>query len=385
LNAIKVVIVDDSAFMRKVIGDLLEGDPEIKVIGKGRNGKEAVQLVEKLQPDVVTLDIEMPVMNGLEALGAIMENHPVPVLMLSSLTKQGASETIRALEIGAVDFISKPSGSISLDIHKIGSDIIAKVKAASRVNISRLRSSPESSNALRLVHQGSMSAARSMVDKAKTKADVEMPTIRTYEARKGSGGFSHEKTGNLIAIGTSTGGPKALQVVLREIPGNFDGTIAVVQHMPPGFTRSLAQRLDSLCEIRVVEAEDNQVLEKGTAYIAPGNYHMEIKEKADGQLYVSLNQSEPRGGHRPSVDTLFESVAKLKQPSKYAVIMTGMGSDGTYGLRRLKETGVQSIIAEDESTCVVFGMPRAAIQSGVVDYIAPLYDIAKLLVRCLNR
>ncbi|MMZ54433.1 Chemotaxis response regulator protein-glutamate methylesterase [compost metagenome] len=192
------------------------------------------------------------------------------------------------------------------------------------------------------------------------------------------------KIENLIAVGTSTGGPKALQVLLKGLPRNFKGSMVIVQHMPPGFTKSLAQRLNSLCEIEVSEAEDNQVLQEGHAYIAPGNYHMEIKQRADGEIYISLNQAQPRGGHRPSVDTLFESITQIRHPSKYAIIMTGMGNDGTAGLKKLKETGVRSVIAEDESTCVVFGMPRAAIQAGTVDIIAPLHEISIQLMRYLN-
>lgn len=189
---------------------------------------------------------------------------------------------------------------------------------------------------------------------------------------------------SIIAVGTSTGGPKALQVFLKALPQHFKGSLVIVQHMPPGFTKSLAQRLNSLCEIEVCEAEHNQLLQNGHAYIAPGNYHMEVKQRADGALYLSLHQEPPRGGHRPSVDTLFESVASITHPSKYAVIMTGMGSDGTQGLKALKETGICTVIAEDESTCVVFGMPRAAIQAGTVDIVAPLHEISAQLMRCLH-
>lgn len=378
MQPIRVVVIDDSAFMRKVIGDLLEQDPGIQVVAKGRNGSEAMGLIKKWSPDVVTLDVEMPVMNGLEALEAIMKEAPLPVVMLSSLTKQGANETIRALEIGAVDFIPKPSGAISLDLPTIGTEIIQKVKAAAHIKMSRLLQMEEKMKSIRSNWVGA-SKSPLFYAAAEKKAMNE-----TRKEERPDRSLRKGKIENLIAVGTSTGGPKALQVLLKGLPRNFKGSMVIVQHMPPGFTKSLAQRLNSLCEIEVSEAEDNQVLQEGHAYIAPGNYHMEIKQRADGEIYISLNQAQPRGGHRPSVDTLFESITQIRHPSKYAIIMTGMGNDGTAGLKKLKETGVRSVIAEDESTCVVFGMPRAAIQAGTVDIIAPLHEISIQLMRYLN-
>lgn len=378
MQPIRVVVIDDSAFMRKVIGDLLEQDPGIQVVAKGRNGSEAMGLIKKWSPDVVTLDVEMPVMNGLEALETIMKEAPLPVVMLSSLTKQGANETIRALEIGAVDFIPKPSGAISLDLPTIGTEIIQKVKAAAHIKMSRLLQMEEKMKSIRSNWVGA-SKSPLFYAAAEKKAMNE-----TRKEERPDRSLRKGKIENLIAVGTSTGGPKALQVLLKGLPRNFKGSMVIVQHMPPGFTKSLAQRLNSLCEIEVSEAEDNQVLQEGHAYIAPGNYHMEIKQRADGEIYISLNQAQPRGGHRPSVDTLFESITQIRHPSKYAIIMTGMGNDGTAGLKKLKETGVRSVIAEDESTCVVFGMPRAAIQAGTVDIIAPLHEISIQLMRYLN-
>ncbi|ERI09230.1 protein-glutamate methylesterase/protein-glutamine glutaminase [Aneurinibacillus aneurinilyticus] len=378
MQPIRVVVIDDSAFMRKVIGDLLEQDPGIQVVAKGRNGSEAMGLIKKWSPDVVTLDVEMPVMNGLEALATIMKEAPLPVVMLSSLTKQGANETILALEMGAVDFIPKPSGAISLDLPTIGTEIVQKVKAAAHIKVSRLLQIEEK---IKSIHSNWIGADKSplsyTVAGKKATNEIQAGERSDRLLRKG-------KIENLIAVGTSTGGPKALQVLLKGIPQNFKGSLVIVQHMPPGFTKSLAQRLNSLCEIEVSEAEDNQVLQEGHAYIAPGNYHMEVKQRTDGEMYISLNQAQPRGGHRPSVDTLFESITHIRHHSKYAIIMTGMGNDGTAGLKKLKETGVRSVIAEDESTCVVFGMPRAAIQAGTVDIIAPLHEISVQLMRCLN-
>lgn len=384
MRPIRVVIVDDSAFMRKIIGDILASDSGIEVVAKGRNGQEAIELVDRCKPDVITLDIEMPVMNGLDALSTIMKTRPLPVLMLSSLTKQGAVETIRALEMGAVDFISKPSGAISLDLHKVGADIIKKVKAAAQVNVTHLRKGSEMLSRIRQRSTASMTDnQQAFISATNPTPFIKTPT--TFMAGTKKADYSAQgNIGHLIVVGTSTGGPKALQVLLSGLPANLNGALVIVQHMPAGFTRSLAQRLNSLCEINVMEAEDNQPLRKGCAYIAPGNYHMEVCQKPDGTLYLSLNQKEPRAGHRPSVDMLFESVAKLPYSAKHAIIMTGMGSDGTVGLKALKETGIRTVIAEDESTCIVFGMPRAAIQAGIVDKVVPLHEISDQLIRCLN-
>ncbi|MEW9667654.1 chemotaxis response regulator protein-glutamate methylesterase [Ammoniphilus sp. 3BR4] len=350
MKKIRVLVVDDSAFMRKVISDILSQDPKIEVVDKARNGLEGIEKVKQLSPDVVTMDVEMPAMNGLEALDYLMKHHPVPVIMLSSLTQEGASATIKALELGAVDFIPKPSGSISLDIHKVEDQIVAKVKAAAGANLNRhlfLSSSPVKQTGYKIKALSSQN---------------ELP--------------------KLILIGTSTGGPKALQIVLASLPSNLPAAILIVQHMPSGFTKSLSQRLNSICDIQVMEAEDGMVINRGSAYIAPGDYHMELKRKSSGSLVIRLNQTEPKSGHRPSVDMLFESVAQLDYPDTYAVVMTGMGSDGTKGIKALKTTrGCKEVIAEDESTCVVFGMPKAAIASGNVDTVLPLPKIGDYLAK----
>ncbi|UFJ42144.1 chemotaxis response regulator protein-glutamate methylesterase [Brevibacillus humidisoli] len=367
MRKLRVLVVDDSAFMRKVITDILTGDPQIEVIDRARNGQECVAKVKELDPDVVTMDIEMPVMSGLEALELLMKEHPLPVLMLSSLTREGADATIRALELGAIDFIAKTSGPISLDIQKIAADIVEKVKAAGSAKHRFFkRPTPAPTSPLH----------------TNTVVQPEQPP---------SGAIAHgskQKHGTaatkLVAIGTSTGGPKALQTVLTSLPSHFPAAMVIVQHMPPGFTQSLARRLDTLCQIRVVEAEDGQPLEAGTAYIAPGGYHMEIVQRSGGKLSISLNQTEPRGGHRPSVDVMYESISRLEQVDKWAVIMTGMGSDGTRGLRQIKEMGQITSIIEHESSCVVYGMPRSAIQAGLADKVVPLQKIAETLVQLVN-
>jgi len=363
MQKIRVLVVDDSAFMRKVISDLLSADPQIEVIDRARNGLECLEKVKQLQPDVVTLDIEMPLLNGLETLKRLMEEHPVPVVMLSSLTKEGADATIQALEWGAFDFVTKPSGPISLDIHKVANGILEKVKAAAQSRPSRA-----------IIHKQ---------PKPLPKPPEQPRTNRLPEPAASGQRMSGTAGQKLVVMGTSTGGPKALQTVLTAIPAHFSAPILIVQHMPPGFTKSLAQRLDSLCAIRVVEAMDGQSVEAGTAYIAPGGYHLEVITHL-GQLKVRLHQEDPRNGHRPSVDILFESASRLTSVSKWAIIMTGMGNDGTKGLQQMKASGHVTSIIEAESSCVVFGMPRAAIQAGLADKVVPLEQIADTLTMLVN-
>ncbi|RXT15133.1 chemotaxis response regulator protein-glutamate methylesterase [Ammoniphilus sp. CFH 90114] len=361
MRKIRVLVVDDSAFMRKVISDILSQDPWIEVIDKARNGLEGIEKVKKLSPDVVTMDVEMPTMNGLEALEHLMKHHPLPVIMLSSLTHEGATETIKALELGAVDFIPKPSGSISLDIHKVEDQIIAKVKAAAGAKLNK--------------HPISSFTPTREKGNEKVRSDLTLIKKRVTP---------NPDLPNLILIGTSTGGPKALQIVLTSLPAHIPAAVLIVQHMPPGFTKSLSQRLDTLSALHVTEAEDGMDLKVGSVYIAPGDYHMELKRRNTGQFYIGLNQTEPKAGHRPSVDALFESAALLDLPSTYVVVMTGMGSDGTRGLKALKSvSGCKQIIAEDESTCVVFGMPKSAIASGNVDTVLPLSKIGPYLAEVL--
>jgi two-component system, chemotaxis family, protein-glutamate methylesterase/glutaminase len=345
MNKVKVLVVDDSAFMRKFITDLLFENPQIEVVGAARNGKEALEKVSLLNPDVVTLDVEMPIMNGIDALKQIMKEHPLPVVMLSSTTTEGAKNTIIAMQYGAIDFVAKPSGEISLDLYKVKEELINKVLLASRANVRAI----SKDNASEII-------MNPMYDK------------RAYQRKK------------IVCIGTSTGGPRALQQVLTRLPENIAAPIMIVQHMPKGFTKSLAQRLDSLSQITVKEAEDGETLQNGTAYIAPGGFHLLVRE-SNGSLTACVEQSPLRNGHRPSVDVLFESISALTDYEKIAVIMTGMGSDGTAGLKKLKENGNTKVIAEAQETAIVFGMPRAAIQANVVDLIVPLEQIAEMIVK----
>lgn len=354
-NKKKLLIVDDSAFMRKLISDFFNGHPLIQVVGIARNGKDALKKIQQFQPDVITLDIEMPEMDGLQALKAIMEQYPIPVIMLSSMTKAGADATLLAMEYGAFDFVAKPSGTISLDLHRVRDELIEKVVAGSEAKVSKL----------------------TRVEKTAEKTIQAEPAINNCSQPASLTGRR-----KLVVIGTSTGGPRALQTVLCSLPSDFDAPVLIVQHMPPGFTKSLADRLNQICSIHVKEAEHGEIVRKGTAYIAPGGFHMKVKG-IGSTLSIVLDQDDPpRGGHRPSVDVLFESAASAGK-DLIAVIMTGMGADGTKGLIEMKSRNRVVAIAESQQTCVVYGMPKSAIESNLVDEIEDLGHIAKTIMKYL--
>lgn len=371
----KLLIVDDSAFMRKMISDFFTDHLTIHVVGTARNGKDALRKIPLLKPDVVTMDVEMPELNGLEALKIIMKECPVPVVMLSSTTQNGTKITLEAMANGAVDFIAKPSGPISLDLQKIKSNLIRIVENAATVNVSKLRHAEhvvmEKATIPKenvLIHsQNNLHRIENDLQEKRVKPQVEWN--------------SHSK--KIVLIGTSTGGPRALQEVVTRLPKNISAPILIVQHMPAGFTKSLANRLDQLSEITVMEAEQGAILQSGCAYIAPGNYHLHIR-KLGTSYGIELDQKEPpRGGHRPSVDVMFENVSQYNDFDKIAVIMTGMGSDGTKGLQALKNKGNVIAIAESANTCVVYGMPKSAYETGLVDEVADVDDIAKIIMKYL--
>lgn len=348
----RVLIVDDSAFMRKVLSDIVNSDPGLVVADTAKNGQEALQKVQQLKPDVMTLDVEMPVMDGLSALEAVMRDSPLPVIMLSSLTKEGADATLKALELGAVDFITKPSSIFQINTQDMQQELLNKLKMASRVSV-RARSAPR---------RDRIPIARPMPTAAERPApakDVRMKKI--------------------IAIGTSTGGPKALQDVIPHLPANLPASVVVVQHMPPGFTKSLAERMDSISQMRVKEAENNDLLVPGWVYIAPGDFHLRVVK--DGHGYrIRLGDDGLVSGHRPSVDAMMESLAELRISDVVGVIMTGMGSDGAKGLKLLKEHR-NFVLAQDEESCVVFGMPKSAIKLEAVDKIVSLDALADEIIK----
>lgn len=363
MEKIKVLIADDSAFMRKLIQEILLTSNRIEIAGTARNGEDAIQKIKKLKPDVVTMDIEMPVINGIDALKMIMKETPVPVVMLSSTTREGAENTFLAIQNGAIDFIAKPSGTISLDLDKISDEIIEKVIAASKANLKGLSRIQPGKN---LFHTNSLNSSKIELDSSNSPP-------------QGTTGWE-QSAKKLICIGTSTGGPRALQTVLSKMPATIQAPILIVQHMPAGFTKSLASRLNSLSKLTVKEAEDGELLENGTAYIAPGGYHLQIKRMGD-RLAAALDQSELRNGLRPSVDLMFESVSQITDYAKIAVIMTGMGTDGKKGLIQLHQMGKLKAIAESEETSIVFGMPKAAISTNLIDEVQNVDDIAGTILK----
>ncbi|WP_342566803.1 chemotaxis response regulator protein-glutamate methylesterase [Psychrobacillus sp. FSL K6-4046] len=349
----KLLIVDDSAFMRKLIGDFFKENKTIEVVGIARNGSDALRKIKTLRPDVITMDVEMPEMNGIEALKQIMIDSPVPIIMLSSTTQRGTESTLLAMEYGAVDFVAKPSGTISLDLHKIKDELVEKVEHASKITISKLKK-------LQLPTR----------EEPKVVMNQSV-THRLLNKKK------------MVLIGTSTGGPRALQEVLPSLPGDLKAPVLIVQHMPPGFTKSLADRLNQLSEIEVKEASEGDIIRNGHAYIAPGGYHMRIK-KVGTAYTIKLDDVEPpRGGHRPSVDVLLEDNSSYNDFDKIVIIMTGMGSDGSKGLKRLVEAGNVVTIAESSNTCIVYGMPKAAVETKLVNEVVDLERIANTITRYL--
>jgi len=329
--------------MRKLISDLLESDPRIEVVDTARDGVEAVEKTCRLRPDVVTLDIQMPRMSGLDALSHIMSQCPTPVVVLTGLTNPDLA--FEALERGAVDFVLKPSGTISVDIYKVRQELVEKVKLATLVNL------------------------RKVVAKVAPAAPIAL------KAPPGAPG------GRGVAIGASTGGPKALDRLLSSLPAGLPAPVLVVQHMPPGFTRSFAKRLNQRSPLLVKEAEEGDIVLPGRAYVAPGDHHVLIEKQA-GREIIRLDKSPRVKGLRPSADVTMRSVAEAYGAGSIGVILTGMGSDGTEGLKAIKEQGGVTI-AQDKATSVIYGMPRAAVESGCVDKVLPLNEIPREIVRIL--
>jgi two-component system, chemotaxis family, protein-glutamate methylesterase/glutaminase len=363
MKIVKVLVVDDSAFMRKLIADLLSEDVRIQVIGTARNGEEGLRKIKELNPDAVTMDVEMPVLNGLEALKIIMKTMPVPVIMLSSTTKEGAENTFTAMEYGAVDFIAKPSGPISMDLHKIKTELTDKVVQANKANLKGL------------VNFSRIGKKPAGLQQSYSKIEPCQSIQLNHSVNESS-----LKVKQLICIGTSTGGPRALQKVLNDLPGNLNAPILIVQHMPAGFTKSLASRLNGLSALSVKEAEEGDILKNGTAYIAPGGFHL-TAARSGRDLVIHLDESPPRNGHRPSVDVMFESVGEINGIRKIAVIMTGMGADGRNGLMEMKKRSEVKAIAESKESSIVFGMPRAVIESGLADDVQNIERIAESILK----
>jgi len=341
---VRVLVVDDSALMRKLIPLVLERDPEIEVIGTAMDGAFALKKIGELKPDVVTLDLEMPRMDGIETLRMIMRNAPRPVIVFSTHSKEGAYSTFKALALGAIDFVAKPRDAASGHLDPIASQLIEKIKVAKKA--SGLKKIPSLEVEPR--------------HPAKRKSCPVVPPSR------------------IIAIGVSTGGPNALQYLLSQIPADFPAAVVIVQHMPEGFTDMFARRLDECCALDIQEAKSGDLLIAGRVLICPGNRHMMVRRMPRGEMVV-LSESQPINGHRPSVDVLFHSVAQEFGLTAVGIIMTGMGEDGAEGLGAIKAAGGMTI-AQSEETCIVSGMPRAAILKGFANKVLPLEGLGSYLV-----
>lgn len=348
MKQIGVLVVDDSTLIQNVISEIINAEPDMHVLGVALDPYEAREKIKALNPDVITLDVELPRMNGLEFLERLMRLRPTPVVMVSSLTGAGATSTLRALELGAVDFVLKPNSDVENGIAELAADLTDKIRTAA---VARVR---------RYVDP---------VPPKRPSADP-VPPLKSSSASR-----SYE---TIIVIGSSTGGTEALKDVLERVPPNSP-PILVAQHMPPGFTRSFAERLDRVCQIHVCEATSGVALQPGTAYIAPGSAHLLVSRRALAG-YTLLSDGPPVNRHRPSVDVLFRSAATTYGKRVIGVILTGMGKDGAVGMAEMRAAGAFTI-AQDEASCVVFGMPKAAIEAGGVVKIAPLAAIADVMLQ----
>ncbi len=347
---VRVLVIDDSALMRKLIPQILERDPSIQVVGTAMDGEFGIRKVEELKPDVITLDLEMPRMDGMETLRQIMRRFRLPVIVVSAHSTEGASSTFKALGLGAFDFVAKPSDSASSRMEEIAAELIGKIKVAASAELQKLYSPAK-------------------IEPAR----AQKPLVRT-----------RRQPTKLVAIGISTGGPNALQYMLSQLPGDFPGAIVVVQHMPEGFTEMFAKRLDETCSIEVKEAKSGDVLIAGRALICPGNRHMRVKRMPLGDMVV-LGDDPRMNGHRPSVDILFHSVAQEFGHNSVGVIMTGMGEDGADGLGAIKASG-GTTVAQDEASCVVYGMPKVAVERGHAQRVVSLDLLSNTLVaQCKER
>ena len=353
MKKLKILVVDDSAYMRKKISEILLKDPGIEKVVTAIDGRDALVKVANEKPDVITLDIEMPEMGGIEALDYIMSDYPTPAIMLSAYSSKDSNKTFEALDRGAVDFVLKPSGQISMDMEQVEEELKAKVKLASLVDIRKF-------------------IPRVSVVKVWDKFvvnNVKPPVLKEFK--------------KLVVIAASTGGPPALEAILSKLPADLDACVLVVQHMPAGFTNSFANRLSRVCFLSASEAKAKEILTARSILVAPGNFHMEIvsdRKGGNSRGAVHLTKGASIFGIRPAADITMECVANVYGENVIGVVLTGMGSDGTKGLAKIKSKGGKTI-AQDEESCAVFGMPKVAIEKGLVDKVLPLEEIANEIVR----
>lgn len=348
----RVVVVDDSALIRSLLSEIIDRSGDLECVGTASDPLVARELIRNTDPDVITLDIEMPRMDGLDFLERLMRLRPTPVVMVSTLTERGAETTLRALELGAIDFVAKPKIGVGDGLMALSQDITDKIRIAARAHIRR---------------RGPATAP----------LGAGTPPTRPVQAAA-LGRLSTEK---LIFIGASTGGTEATKEVLTQLPADAPAVL-ITQHMPPGFTRSYAQRLDGLCRIRVSEASDGERVLPGHAYIAPGGMHMSV-ERSGANYMVRVRDGEPVNRHKPSVEVLFESAARVVGPNAFGVMLTGMGADGARSMRAMRDAGAYNL-CQDEASCVVYGMPREAIAAGAAHEVLPLQQIASHLLERLR-
>ncbi len=348
-NKIRVIVVDDSALVRGLLSEIIDRQPDMTCIGAAADPIVAREMIRNLNPDVITLDIEMPRMDGIDFLSRLMRLRPMPVVMVSTLTERGADVTLKALELGAVDFVAKPKIGVSDGLRQLGADITEKIRTAARARVHRLAAAPAPGSA---------------------------PAKPTTMAQMGR--LSTEK---IVFLGASTGGTEATREVLVGLPADFPA-VMITQHMPPGFTKSYATRLNSLCRIRVAEATDGERVLPGHAYIAPGGYHLSV-ERSGANYIARVQDGEPVNRHKPSVEVLFDSAARVVGRNALGVMLTGMGADGARAMRTMRDAGSFNLV-QDEASCVVFGMPREAIAHGAANEVLPLTQIAPRLIEWLR-
>jgi two-component system chemotaxis response regulator CheB len=347
----RVLIVDDSAFMRKVLEEIIRTDPRLEVVGQAKDGREAISLAQSLQPDVMTMDINMPRMDGLEATQHIMTQNPRPILIVSSESRQGAASTLRALELGAIDFVSKPSSGIDLDMKNVRDELLGKLRMAAKVRVVRTAALQD--------HSGVVDTrSRVLPAKEPGNSDARIP---------------------LVIIAASTGGPATLMRLMPRFPKDFPAAAVLVQHMPATFTSQLSVQLTEVASIRVKEAEANEALQTGTFYVCPGSHHLRISLTAR----IKLDDGPRISGYRPCADVAFESAAAYGGPNVIGVVLTGMGNDGAKGVQAVKAAR-GAVLAQDEASSVIFGMPAEAIRTGAVDRVVGIEEMYSAIEKCLE-
>ncbi|MFD2168173.1 chemotaxis response regulator protein-glutamate methylesterase [Thalassotalea euphylliae] len=384
--AYKVLVVDDSSFFRRRVSDILNSDPKLEVIDVATNGKEAVEKAKQINPDVITMDIEMPVLNGIDAVRQIMSDSPTAILMFSSLTHEGAKATLDALDAGALDFLPKKFNEIAKNSEDAGS--LLRGRVLELAGKSRTLKRGAARRSVRPLSESTLSTSKSGLKRStsalKSRASVTEETrtsatkLTATKLRKSSG-----KKYSLLAIGTSTGGPVALQKILTQLPKDFPLPIVMIQHMPAAFTSAFSNRLDSLCQISVKEAQDGDLLKPGHAYLAPGGMQMLIDGTENAAKLRVMEDNSSRVAYKPSVDISFGSAAKVYGGDVLAVILTGMGADGREGSRMLKKKGA-TIWAQDEASSVVYGMPQAVAAAGISELALPLEEVAATILKELD-